>query len=403
MTDIDNAYALITQYLDYLHRQYSPDELKAALAQRPRLLEMLRQLVDVGATPVPTPSTLAPFRTQGNQILYNDDPFYFAGCNIRELAWYSTPFMPHANSEAFQTQLNVAREIGFKVVRFYAPHNASDVQTATLLVRRTLDALQQCGMFAIVCLTDCAGSPFFVRDSPENFSGGYSHRFYGGGYNDHYLPFVNTLTREIGNHPAIFAWEICNEARTPFPPEPTLTQCQSILEFFAAASNTIAANSPEKLIATGLETCWQIFVTNAYGGQQFARKLYALSNIHLATLHTYHEDSGNLYGSAQDHIPSEMALNIPMIIEETGLIPHEAHLQPVFLQNLVAITQPRIAGYLQWAFQATHNDVGSGGRKRTPDNPGGAAMARTCDNLNPCFQYQPLVDFWTALARRFAT
>lgn len=393
MSDIENAYALITQYLDYLRRQYSPDELKAALAQRPRLLEMLRQLVDVEATPVPTPSTLAPFRTQGNQILYNGEPFQFAGCNIRELAYYSTAFMPYANAAAFVEQLDTARSIGFSVVRFYAFHVDGTIDLAIERTMKVLDALQARGMFGTVVLTDCAGSPFMVRErNPENWNNGFSHRWYGGGYNDDYLPAVKRLVAAVGNHPAIFAYEIGNELRTPFPPEPTLTQCQSMLEAFDVISTTIRLLTDQKLIATGLEHSYNLFVSNAYGGQQFSRKLYALPYIDVATVHSYQDEAGHIFGAAYERIPNEMAIDgIPMILEETGLIPSPAHLFPVFLERFVEMSITRFSGWQQWAFQATRGDVGSGG---------GGGMTRTCDNQNPCYQWQNLVTFWTALSQR---
>lgn len=397
MTDANLGFSLITQILDGIRNTTALEDMRLELAQRPRLRGMLAELMEGLGAPDPLPSTLKPFSTAGNKLLFNGAPFKFAGCNIRELAYYATGFMPYANEAAFQEQLNTAKSIGFSVVRFYAFHTDGTPDLAIQMTKRVLDALQARGMYGIVVLTDCVDSPFRVRENnPANITTapayGLSHRWYGGGYNDDYLPAVRKLVGAIGNHPAIFSYEIGNELRTPFPPEPTLTQCQAMLEFFRVASSTIRGLASEKMISTGLEHSYNLFVSNAYAGQQFSRKLYALPCIDIATLHTYQDEGGHIYGGAFERIPFELEIDgVPMIIEETGLITSPAHLYPVFLERLTEATITRLSGWMQWGFSAPITDVGSGG---------GGGMARTCDHGGNCYQWPELVKFWSNLARR---
>jgi hypothetical protein len=400
MTDLNVGFSLITQILDGLNKAHSIAAQRAELRERPRLFHMLSELVSGNDAPLPPPSNLKPFSTSGNTILYNGKPFKFAGCNVRELAYYGTAVMPYASDSAFFEQLDTAKQIGFSVVRFYAFHVDVSVNVAIDRTKRLLDALQARGMFGIVVLTDCAGSPFMVREkNPLNFytspAYGLSHRWYGGGYGDDYLPAVKQLVKAISNHPAIFSWEIGNELRTPFPPEPTLAQCQAMLTAFEVISEEIRALSPEKMISTGFEHAYNLYVGNAYSGERFAQKTYDLPCIDIATVHSYQDERGSLYGGAYERIPFEMAIDgIPIILEETGLITSPAHLYPVFLQNIVDATITRFSGYMQWGFSAPNTDVGSGG---------GGGMARTCDHGGNCYQWANLVKFWSEMATRLKT
>lgn len=341
MTDIDNAYALITQYLDYLHRQYSPDELKAALAHRPRLLEMLRQLVDVEAMPVPTPepSTLAPFRVMNNQLLKNGRLWKFLGMNYRELPFYGLGLDPirWATDTHFFQQLDGAVSKKAKAIRVYCAHPALSVDQAILRVKRVLDEAQKRGLYVILCLSDAApeGS-FFIADTPANKQGRYTWTFIQGGYQERYLPYVDALTKAISDHPAIFSIEPFNELTAPTYPL-SAAQSAAMLECWKQITNLIRANAPTKLISNGNVSSWELYVLDAYNNDKYALQMAQLPNLDLICFHSY-PVTADVLGAAGEHIRNEVSLiksnnvgKVAFILEETAARwePVETSAEPV--------------------------------------------------------------------------
>lgn len=359
MTDIDNAYALITQYLDYLHRQYSPDELKQALAQRPRLLEMLRQLVDQDAPPAP--SELAPFSTSGNQFLLNGQPFRFTGYNIRAAAYFGEPLEEtrYGDFGFLEHEIRVAKELEGKVLRFYSSHVNYTIEQSIPRVLRVLDLLKQYEMYAIVALTDGVHSGFGIRDTEQNFRGRHTHEFYAGGYEQNYLPKMLQMVEAIKDHPAMFMVEPGNEFLVPFPPfvsaTPTPGQYNNILNLFRVASDAIRAISPTKLIiGTGVVSARELFADQAYDNRQLAKQLYALPNINAASVHSYQSrNNSHRWGEAGFNLEREMQLQgHPIYIGETGMI--SGTQDGGWTARLGSETSNRTSGLLQWALHAWH-------------------------------------------------
>lgn len=345
-TEIGLGLGHIELILDNLLSRNPLGDVQAEASQRPYLKEMLLKVTGETAPDVPV-STLKPFSRRGNQILYNGEPFRFTGANMRGLAWYGD-ILPYATANDVNIQLDGAKAIGMKVIRFYAAHHTRTVKQSIPRVKAILDALHARNMFGIVVLTDGAQSGFYVADTPQNRGGNpdrYTQRWVDGGFRENYKLFVDEFTTAIGNHPALFAYCICNEyTATIFPL--TIPMADNLLKLHAEISTLIATNAPQKFVSTGLESCWQGFVNHAYDGGQYARKLYALPNIHYGTCHTYMSD-GNPLGSTHEHIKRELEISgHPMIIEETNTRHEVANAD--WLNSLVNATLPRFSGYLQW-------------------------------------------------------
>lgn len=341
--------------------------------------------------PLPTPAPAPPpvVSVPGGKLTFKP----FTGCNMRGLAWYPTGVLPYANQQDMATQLDEAKRLGFSVVRFYAAHNSANVDVSIPLVRSALDMLQARGLKALLTLTDCAHSGFHIWDTSDNRpSEGYSHKFYAGGWRERYAPFVQKLLSVVGKHPALYIVSIGNEMRTPFPQgtvDITTQQADNILYFFRDASNLIRQHTPA-LIATGLESAHHVFIHHrAYSGG-YAKRLYALPNIDIATAHTYEMKNPphHALGSSWQHLQEELKLTgHPLILEEMGLQPTSK--DAGFYQNLVAQTRSRVQGYMQWGMMATNRDIGDG------DTSG---MIKTRDNNLPGHLWEPLTRFWQGLA-----
>lgn len=301
-----------------------------------------------------------PFSVDGNRLLLNGQQFKFTGVNFRELIGYDNVIMPYASPNDVVIQLDGAKQLGMSVVRFYVAHKSLSVEAAIPRVKRILDMLQARGMYAILVLTDGAYSGFEIRDNSTNraFNGidRYTHAFYEGGFRQNYLPYVEAMTAGIGAHPAILSWEIGNEFTTIQIP-PTTAQMDAFLNFYAETAAVIRRNSPGKLISSGLESCWQLFVTQAYDGAKYCEKLYNI--VEIGTIHTYQENTNQPLGTGWAHIVREFQIpNQVLIIEETNT--YWENESTDWLSLLVKTAFVRVSGALHWNMCFTYaRDIGT--------------------------------------------
>lgn len=325
---------------------------------RTRLKELLQGLV-IPEAPLPPTSNLTPFSVQGTQFIYQGKPFKFIGVNSRELAFWGVT-LQHSTKAQIADQLTGLQSLGVKVVRFYAAHRAVPASQAASLVRYVLDELKKRDMFGIVVLADGAYSGY----NPPEVDGvnratlginRYTERFYLGGYEENYLPYAKHIVQQNGNHDAIFAWEPANELTT-INTLPNTNLMNAYLKFYEDSTSMIRQYSPTKMIGTGLESAWQLFSVNAYGGLQYAKKLYQLPNVDFATVHTY-EDQASVVpltnvpnyalGSARDNLVHELALQeCPLIIEEFCTMSTSP--SPDSADRLLRATFPRASGFMWW-------------------------------------------------------
>lgn len=348
-----------------------------------------------GATPTPTPSpttapqpALYPFTIEGNRIYLNGEPFKFVGVNFRELIGYDNRIMPYAGPHDVTVQLDGAGSLGMRVVRFYVSHKSLTVDQAIPRVRNILDMLEARGMYAILVISDGAYSGFEVKDNSQNRAVNgidrYTHRFFEGGYRDNYLPYVETLTKAIGSHPAIFAWEPINEATTVQVP-PTQAQMDAFIAFYADVTAVIRRNSPGKMVSSGLESCYQLFVLHAYENGEYCARLYQIVDI--GTIHTYQENTGQPLGSSWMHFVREMQLSDqPLIVEEINTAWEVESTD--WLAGLVKAAFSRLSGILQWNMSFPYaRDIGVG--DGAWNAPAGTAQSR---------RWFHITGFWRSLA-----
>lgn len=366
------------QTLKYLVDKYGLTAVQEEAARQPDFAAIVNEIMGGSAEPVPT---LTPFSTRGNEILLNGSPFKFSGVNFRELIGYDNVIMPYASPSDVIIQLDGAKSSGMRVVRFYGAHVSLSVDAAIPRVKHILDELQKRDLYGIVVLTDGAQSGFQVADSPQNRGGTpnrYTERFLlEGGFRENYKPYAEAMASAIGDHDALFSIEIANELTT-IDLNPSIAKCDAMLAFFTEMFTTIRERAPRRMISTGLESCWQIFVLQAYQNGQYAKRLYSLPGI-VGTLHTYQINNGQILGSAYEHVQSEMALTgFPLIIEETSTLWDNESTD--WLENLVKATFPRISGLMQWNLSykyAQNIGVGDGAWNA----PAGTAQARRWYNL----------------------
>lgn len=352
---------LVEQVLLLMRKQYGLDIMREEMTFRPALGTVMRELL--GDVPPQPDSNLRPFSVRGNEFWFNGQPFKFTGFNLREAAWYGTPQAEHADWNFLMgDQLRWVRELGGKVVRFYAAHQEYTIEQAIPRVNAVLNLLQNHGLYAIVALTDGVHSGFSIRDTTQNFRGRHTHEFYAGGYEQNYLPYITRMLEAIGSHPAIFMIEPGNEFLVPFPPfaaEPTPAQYDNVLNFFRVASDTIRAGAPEKLIGTGLVSAREAFAGHAYGGRELGKQLYALPNINAASVHTYEGSRTHRWGDTGPNLEAEMAMQgHPIYLGEVGMKVGTG--DGGWVGRLGAETDHRVSGMVQWALQASPSDRGVG-------------------------------------------
>lgn len=306
-------------------------------------------------------ATLSPFTVEGNKIYLDGEIFKFTGVNFRELIGYDNRIMPYANPSDVAIQLDGAKSLGMRVVRFYVSHKSLTVDAAIPRVKNILDMLHARGMYAILVLTDGAYSGFNVADTPQNRAVNgidrYTHYFFERGFRENYLPYVDALTKAIGAHPAVFAVEPGNEFTTISIP-PSQAQMDAFLNFYLEVSAVIRRNMPGKLISSGLESCYQLFVLESYDGGRYCERLYAIVDV--GTLHTYQSNNGQVLGSSYMHILREMQIpGVPLIIEETNTFWENESTD--WLSALVKFAFSRLSGILHWNMSFPYcRDLGVG-------------------------------------------
>ena len=355
--------------------------------------------VVIQAPAAPSSTGLSPFTTSGSQFLLNGKPFRFVGVNARELAYYGHQhygITKWTRAEHIDQQIEMAAQMKAQVVRFFAACNIdeagqprTDTQMAIRRTKAVLDKLAARKMYGLITLTDAKWSGLDVR-VPAQFRGPagqpflgdakevLNNEFYRGGYKQGYIQFVQELVGALAGHPAIFAWAIGNEMQTYPSTDPSIADCDMFINFFKDASETIRRLSPKNLITTGIESCWHLFVLNAYERAKYCNKLYAIPTIDFATLHTYqeHGNYSNL-GHNNDQIrrETELARTVwkkPIIMEEIGAVGGQSRgngatwIAPTCQQ----LFDMGVSGVLQWGFSAFDSDLGVGdgdsGMHRTP-------------------------------------
>lgn len=359
---------VIETVLGYAEKDHGLLAIQQELAFSPEFASLYSKLKSVtggAVVPVPDPEPIKGFSTRGNEILLDGAPFRFTGYNLREAAFYGEPLDETRWTDVafLQHQLNVAKDLGGKVIRFYAAHRNYTAEQVIPRVIHVLDHLHARGLYAIVALTDGVGSGFSLPDTTQNFRDRHTHEFYGGGYRQNYLPYITKMLEAIKDHPALFMVEPGNEFLVPYPDfvpnPPTAKQFENIFNFFRETTTVMREIAPKPLRGTGFVSSWEVFVEQAYGGAQYAKSLFDLGMFDAACVHTYEGQRSHKWGDTGMHLEKEMALQgHPLYIGEMGMNVGTA--DGGWTARLGDQTAPRVSGVLQWALQAWPQDRGVG-------------------------------------------
>lgn len=375
MIELPLGLGLTHEILRDLLQEHGLAVMQQELRRRPDLWELLLRLTGGASQPIPIPTNpaLTPFSTRGNEFLYKNKPFRFVGINVRAAAYFGEPLEETRWGDFgfLEHEIRVAKELfSCKVLRFYAAHINYTVEQIIPRVLRVLDLLERYQMFAIIPLTDGVHSEFGIKDTEQNFRSQnghtprYTHEFYAGGYQQHYLPKMQAIVEAIKDHPAIMMLELGNEFLIPFPPyanaTPTDRQYENALNFFKTAADAMRGAAPHIPIGTGFVSAWEVFAPDAYGGREFGKNLYAHPTIDAASVHTYQSRSNaHKWGDTGFHLESEMKLQgHPLYIGETGMQFDTE--DGGWTARLGAETAHRVSGVLVWGFHAWHTPRAGG-------------------------------------------
>ena len=278
------------------------------------------------------------------------------GVNSRGLAHYGTAALPYATIEDQHTQLAAARDMGVRVIRFFAANRYLTHTEATARVKAIVDkAYHVYGIYSLVVFTDFYNTPFhppgddvyYERDL-NNFIV-LNQEFFESGFRNNYIPFVRTLVAELKDHPGVFSWQIGNELKTATFGD---SNPQTLVDFVNEVVNEIRLINTNHLIGSGI-----ISAANAALTDDQARQLY--QNLSYISNHNY-DQSNNLDNDLWLAVEQDR----PHIISEAGF-PGGAHADrgndvDADINDWFNVRGSQ--GYYQWGFLATDNDNGDGDR-----------------------------------------
>lgn len=222
--------------------------------------------------------------------------------NVRELIWFGSGYqvynVQHTRPEHIDHHINRAKAIGARIIRFFVPLSVAPLSEAVQRTGVVLDKLHAKGMLGMPCLNDSIGvagmniaaeGPFHTGDLGHLVADYYVQEF----WRQHYLPFVDQIVSQYDDHPAVYGWQLINEAGIyPQPPRPG--QAEAFAKYVREVSALIANRAPKHLIGVGL-------ISSAHVGpgtdeRQYARTFYgSLPNVHLVGGHIYQDrNNGNV-------------------------------------------------------------------------------------------------------------
>jgi uncharacterized protein YvpB len=287
------------------------------------------------------------------------------GVNMREFAYYGTQILPQIPPTHQRDQLNKLKEIGVKLVRFYATQKSFSEPDIRNLVGQALDLLNEFGMHAIVCLTDAlTENGYFVpADEPFYQEINHLHKRYwhekgflqNNGGHPCYMDFVTQMVTTFKNHPAVMIWELGNEY--VILPRPALhDDSEAFLKFVKSASQKIKGIAPNHLVSIGLLNTGQIS-PDGEDRAAFAARLYGISSVDLVSLHFYREDGEETNGLV------DTKLHKPFYVGELGAdISQNDHFpidRPTYFKNKIEEWRTNKAfSVMPWAFNVSPSDWG---------------------------------------------
>jgi len=240
-------------------------EYSAALTLNPRRDEALEALYRLNALPASTASPCAPpnlafmptptpvyqpgnlVNLQGNQLMWEGQPFHIRGVNYypRYAPW--DRFLAQGDINDMRTEINLIAGSGFNTIRVFLSHNemfqCKDGRTnanadAFVKVDFLMALARDNGLKVIVTLNDLPDlyiAPLYTTDTPNDALTAY-------------------IIKRYAADPALLAWDIRNEPDLDYTPrtgKPTLFTQDQVIGWLGREAAIVRANDPNHLITAG--------------------------------------------------------------------------------------------------------------------------------------------------------
>ncbi|MFN2202508.1 MAG: peptidoglycan DD-metalloendopeptidase family protein [Caldilineaceae bacterium] len=316
-------------------------------------------------TATPSESRDGFVRTQGSEFVAGGQALRFIGVNVRGLVHYGDgTTLPHTTLEHRREQIRAARDIGARVIRVFLPNvKISPLETVERL--RDLIVLlkeEAPGVYLLPSLSNLysdvpfrvpGDDGFYARVDPNFPIDLLNADFFEGGYQSHYLPFLQQIVQAFRDEPVIFAWEVGNELKLnpvggDFEVDPHI---QAFLDFMHATARQIRRLDPNHLVTTGM-----ISTHHAWLQSDLLRdRLYANDSFDFLTVHCYNDELEN------DDSAVAARLDKPFIIEEAGYgRGFGGDRSGKVAEDMARWFSRGARGYMPWGFMATNQDIGDG-------------------------------------------
>lgn len=259
--------------------------------------------------------------------------FYVDGRQFRHVG-VNTPGLLYERQAEAITDLDGMRNSGIKQVRVFLPNSRLSTVDIGNRLQWVLDRAWERGIRVTVPFTDFYGGRIWAENwymdptarhrvpgddgyyticidhcgepDPNNRTLVLNSSWFSGGYTQNYLPFVRYIVGRFAYHPAVFAWEIANEARTdPYSTAKT---------FYTNMVREIKAIDPNHIVAPGIISTHWLGIAESNNTERDA--FYRDTGLDYVTIHSgggidQHKELLDLLAARR--------LNKPLVVEETGM------------------------------------------------------------------------------------
>jgi hypothetical protein len=298
---------------------------------------------------------------RGRELVVGSQPLRFFGMNLRGIAHYgrrnSDP-LRYSHVDHRRSQLQQVYDLGARAVRLFLADKDASVDEIVQRLRELLVIGKEFpGLYFLPAFTNLYNDvPFFPRGDERFFAprGGrdlLTKEFFAGGYQEHYLPFVQRIVTEFASEPQILAWEIGNELKLDRadPNNANDVNPQIFVNFMHEIARQIKRLDANHLVTTGMKSTQHAWME----GSPLRDELYGSPNIDFLTIHSY-EGMFDQDGDAKvyDDIGLATRLNKPFVVEEAGFDVRIFPGQRVekHRQHMERWYDAGASGYMPWGF-----------------------------------------------------
>ncbi len=294
----------------------------------------------------------------------------FVGVNIRGLVHYGhdPAYFANAPAEHRAIQLQAAKDMNARLVRVFLAHKDATPAEVERRLRDTINLIKSNfpEIYLMPALTNLYKDvPFYVQGDEAFYEvqtpGGkeiLNHTFYGGRYQDNYLPFVEHIVTQFKNEPQILAWEIGNELKAD-------NNSRLLVDFMTTMAARIKTLDPNHLVTTGMISTRHGFMIDRQ--DPLRDELYSSPHIDFVTIHPYNGNKRIPPEMGNPEIPIEDDMDLarkhhkPLIVEEAGFdLRHYNERADKTRDDMAYWFGEGASCYMPWGFVKTPRDNGDG-------------------------------------------